>query len=117
MLEITMLQVAIFFGIATTTLWVILFVGFLFGYKNKVDVSQYFRAMFLSYKKSEMRVVWKSIILGLEYIIGLVFTSIVISAWYVAQAIRTLVSKIIFSKAREERLELEKLADEVRQDD
>ena len=111
MIEVGILEVAIFMGIATASLWAVLFLGFLFGYRNQVNVGQYFRAMFYSYRHSEVRVIWKAIILGFEYIIGLIFSAIVLSAWYIALGIRFVVSKIVFSKVRRERLEIEKLAD------
>lgn len=97
MIEIRLL-VAIFLGIAIISLWVVLFLGFLFGYRNKIEVNKYFRFMFDSYRKSNVRVIWKSIILGFEYVIGLLFSVLVFSAWYLAKTIRFTLQKIIFSK-------------------
>lgn len=76
--------------------WVVLFLGFLFGFKEEVDTSSYFRKMFEGFRSSELRGLWKSIILGIEYVLGLYALVIVKSSWHPAKWIRITIGKIFF---------------------
>ena len=87
-------------GIITAIWWIILFLGFLIGIKKEVDISIYFRAMFTSFEKSELRGFWKSLIFTVEYILGIYALIVVKGAWYPAQGIRWTIKKILFSSKR-----------------
>ena len=91
--------------------WIILFIGFLIGYKAEVNISQYFQTMFSSFRRSELRSFWKSIILAFEYILGIYALIIVKGAWYPAKGIRWTISKILFSNRKERRIEREQYKD------
>ena len=93
--------------------WGYLFSGFLFGTRPQVDIKIYFQAMFQGFRNSELRAGWRTLIFGIEYFLGLVALLVVQLAWYPATCIRWTISKILFSKKKAERLEREKLKDEL----
>jgi len=74
-------------GIVTLTLtWIfILYLGFLTGFKEEVQMQKYFAAMFDGYRASKLLKGWKLIILMLEYLGGMYGLIIVKSAWYLSE--------------------------------
>lgn len=99
-------------AIILVTWWIVLFVGFTVGFREEIDVGKYFRAMILVYKKTELRWLWRAILLILEYTIGLIALVIIKSAWYAAQAVRWTIFKILFStKKKKELQKIRELAD------
>jgi len=95
----------------SASVWIILFIGFLTGLKSPVDISMYFRVMFKGFEKSELRIGWRSLIFGIEYIIGLIVAGFIKSAWYPAQWFRAFIKFILFGERLKKREELEKLKD------
>ena len=81
-----------------TILWLFWYIRFVFGKRKEIKVSPYFRGMFEGFKKSGLRVVWKSIIFGLMYLVGLIVTAFIKSAWYPAKYTRKLFKFIFIAK-------------------
>ena len=116
LLGINLLTYLVAVGIISAVWWMVLFVGFLTGYKAEINISMYFQAMFLGFRESELRSFWKSIIFGIEYVLGMYALIIVKGAWYPAQGLRWLLSKIFFSELRRNRKERAQFKDKVEKD-
>lgn len=97
--------------VISLVIWIILYLSYLFGVMTEANIGQYFRVMFKGFEKSELRIGWRSIILGVEYISGLVVAALIKSAWYPSQWTKKLIGFVLFSKKKAERLEREKLKD------
>jgi len=74
-----------------------LFVGFLLGLKKPIDSDKYFQAMFTGYEESKLRWLWKTLIFGVEYIVGVLILFIINTTFYPADLIRTIIKYLFVS--------------------
>jgi predicted membrane protein len=79
-----------------------LFIGFLIGLKKPVDSDKYFQAMFTGYRKSKLRWLWKTLVFGFEYIIGIIILFIINTAFYPADLIRKIIKYLFVSGTKNE---------------
>ena len=78
-------------------LWLYLFIAYTIGIKEKPDIGLYFRAMFKAFNNSRLRIGWKSLILGIEYLLGLIIGAFIKSAWYVSQWVKKFIRFIFLN--------------------
>jgi hypothetical protein len=79
--------------------YLVLFIGFLFG-KERPDYGKYFRMMFAGYETSTLRIGFRVLILGIEYILGIIVITFIQLAYYPAFIIRLLVKMTLISNQR-----------------
>lgn len=96
-----MIEILTYFGIITLVYWVSLYVGFLTGVKKEVQIDKYFQAMFVGFRASKLRLVWKVIILAIEYIIGFYALLVVKTSWKMSMYTKQ-VTKWIFVTEEDE---------------